>query len=234
MPLKKWIKSANYAIEGILHAAKTQRHMRYHLIAAIIVLITGFVTGIGWTDFVVLMTLAIVVISVEMINSSIETITDVLFKEYDPKAKAIKDMAAGAVLIAAIGSVIIGYVILFNPVKEFFQSGLQISKHVKGDIAVVSIVMVLILVVVGKTFFKRGKPLQGGMPSGHAAVGFSIWMIVTLISQNFTNSILVLILAVLIAQSRVSKKIHRPLEVIVGALLGTIVTFLLFQIFAQQ
>jgi len=81
MPLRKWIESTNHAIEGILYAAKTQRHMRYHLYAAMIVLVVSFVLGVSWTEFVVLVTLAIVVISVEMLNTAIEIITDILFKE---------------------------------------------------------------------------------------------------------------------------------------------------------
>ncbi len=233
MPLRKWIQSANHAVEGILHAAKTQRHMRYHLYSAMLVLIVSFVLGISWTEFVVLVTLAIVVISVEMLNTAIETITDILFKEYDQRAKVIKDTAAGAVLITALGAAIIGYVILFEPVKNFFYSGLSVAKHSGADVAVVALVVVLILVVITKTFFGKGQPLMGGMPSGHAAVAFSIWISVTLISESFMPSLLVFIMAILIAQSRVYVGIHKPIEVILGALLGITVTFLLFKIFFE-
>jgi len=232
MPLRKWIKSANYAIEGILHAAKTQRHMRYHLYAAVILLLTGFILGISWSDFVILITLSIIVISVEMINTALETITDILFKDYDPRAKAIKDIAAGAVLIAALGAALIGYVILSKPVEKFFENGLVIAKHSKGDIAVVALVVVLIMVVITKTFFERGKPLKGGMPSGHSAVAFSMWMTVTMITEHFVASLLALAMAVLIAQSRVYVGIHKPLEVVMGGLLGSSITFLLFKIFS--
>lgn len=232
MPLRKWIKSANYAIEGILHAAKTQRHMRYHLYAAVILLLTGFILGISWSDFVILITLSIIVISVEMINTALETITDILFKDYDPRAKAIKDIAAGAVLIAALGAALIGYVILSKPVEKFFEHGLLIAKHSKGDIAVVALVVVLIMVVITKTFFERGKPLKGGMPSGHSAVAFSMWMTVTMITEHFIASLLALAMAVLIAQSRVYVGIHKPLEVVMGGILGSSITFLLFKIFS--
>ena len=232
MPLRKWIQSANHAIEGILHASKTQRHMRYHLYAAIFILLLGFVLGISWTDFALLIILAIVVLSVEMLNTTIEVITDVLFKEYDIKAKEIKDIAAGAVLITALGAVIIGYGILYEPVKEFFQTGLNIAKHSESDVAVVAIIIVLILVVITKAFFGKGEPLRGGLPSGHAAVSFSIWTSVVLISESFTPSLLVLIMAIIIAQSRVSIGIHKPWEVVLGALLGTTVTFLLFKVFS--
>ena len=232
MPLRRWIKSANHAIEGILHAARTQRHMRYHLYAAMLLLIVSFVVGVSWTEFVVLITLAIVVISVEMLNTAIETITDILFKEYDQRAKIIKDTAAGAVLITASGAVIIGYIILYEPVKKYFNSGLSVAKHTEADVAVVALVVVLILVVITKAFFGKGEPLRGGLPSGHAAVAFSIWMSVTLISESFLPSLLVLIMAIVIAQSRVYVGIHKPVEVILGALLGMTVTFLLFKVFS--
>ena len=232
MPLRQWIKSANHAIEGILHAARTQRHMRYHLYAAILVLICSFVVGVNWSEFVVLVTLSIMVISIEMLNTAIEIITDILFKEYDQRAKIIKDTAAGAVLISAIGAVIIGYIILFEPVKNFFYNGLAVAKHTGTDIAVVSLLVVLILVVITKSFFGRGEPLRGGLPSGHAAVAFSMWVSVTLISESFMPSLLVLVMAVLIAQSRVYVGIHKPIEVILGALLGVTVTFLLFKVFS--
>ena len=232
MPLRKWIKSANHAIDGILHAAKTQRHMRYHLYASVIILITAFVLGVRGTDFVLLVTLATLVISVEMINTSVEIITDILFKEYDPRAKAIKDTAAGAVLITAIGAVLIGYILLFEPARDFFHEGLVIAKRSEPDIAVVALVVVLILVVITKSLLGKGAPLRGGMPSGHAAVSFSIWIAVTLLTESFIASMLVLIMAVSIAQSRVDVGIHKPREVVFGALLGIIVTFLLFKIFS--
>ncbi len=232
MPLRKWIQSANNAIEGILHAVKTQRHMRYHFFASIAVLIASFMLGISWSDFAILVILTVVVISVEMINTAIETITDILFKEYDKKAKEIKDIAAGAVLITAIGAAVIGYIILFEPIKKIFYAGLNIAKHAGSDIAAVSLIVVLILVVITKAFFGKGKPLRGGMPSGHAAVAFSVWIAVTLITESFMPSILVLTMAILIAQSRVYVGVHKPVEVIVGALLGISVTFLLFKIFS--
>jgi diacylglycerol kinase (ATP) len=206
--------------------------MRYHLYASIIVLIASFLLGISWTEFSVLVILTVVVLSIEMLNTSIEVITDVLFKEYDQRAKTIKDIAAGAVLISAMGAAVIGYVILFEPVKNLFYRGLGAAKHAPSDISVVALVVVLILVVITKAFFGKGEPLRGGMPSGHAAVSFSIWIAVTMISESFMPSMLVFIMAILIAQSRVSVGVHRPVEVLVGALLGISVTFLLFKVFS--
>ena len=232
MPLRKWIKSANYAIEGILHAAKTQRHMRYHLYAAVLILLLSFSIGVSWVEFTALVVLSILVISIEMINTAIESITDVLFKDYDPRAKAIKDIAAGSVLITAMGAVVIGYIILFEPLKDMFYSGIRIVKHTEGDVAIVALVIVLILVVITKAYLGKGQPLRGGMPSGHAAVAFSIWVAITFLTESFMPSVLVFIMAIFIAQGRVHVGIHKPLEVILGALLGSTITFLLFKLFS--
>jgi diacylglycerol kinase (ATP) len=206
--------------------------MRYHLYAAILVLIASFMLGLSRHEFVVLVLLSIVVLSIEMVNTAIEAITDVIFKEYDEKAKEIKDIAAGAVLIIALGAAIIGYIILYEPVKKFFYTGLDIAQHTESDIAIVALVVILILVVITKVFFGRGEPLRGGMPSGHAAVAFSIWIAVTFLTESFMPSLLVFIMAIFIAQSRVNIGIHKPLEVILGGLLGITVTFLLFKIFS--
>jgi len=206
--------------------------MRYHFYAAILILILSFSIGISWSEVVVIITLSILVLSVEMLNSALETITDILFREYDERAKRIKDMAAGAVLITAAGAAVIGFIILYEPVKNFFYTGLNIAKHAESDVAIAALIVVLILVVLTKSFFGKGEPLRGGMPSGHAAVAFSIWVAVTFISESFMPSLLVFIMAILIAQGRVSTGVHKPREVLLGALLGIAVTFFLFKIFS--
>ena len=231
MPLRRWFESANHAINGILHASKTQRHIRYHLYAVILVLILSFLLGIKRVEFLVLIVMAIIVVSAEMFNTAIEEIVDVLYREYDKKAKVIKDVAAGAVFITALGAAVTGYIILFKPLKGLFLDGMIIAHNSEENIAVIALIIVLVLVVVTKAYFGRGLPLEGGMPSGHAAFSFSVWVAATLISGNFIVSLLVLVLAVSIAQSRVYVGVHRAWEVILGAMLGIVVTFLLFKLF---
>jgi len=231
MPLRKWVESANYAIEGILHAAKTERHLRYHFYAAVLILLLSLILGITRSEFIAIAIVAIIVLSVEMLNTAIEATVDIIFKEYDNRAKIIKDIAAGAVLTASIGAAVVGYIIFLPYLKNTFENGLKIAKHSREDVAIISFVVLLILVIITKTFFGKGSPLRGGMPSGHAAVAFSIWVAVTFLSEAFLPSFLILILAVLVAQSRVSIGVHKPWEVILGALLGSVVTFFLFKLF---
>jgi len=232
LPLRKWFESANYAINGILHASKTQRHMRYHLYASMLALILSLIIGVRGTEFLIIIALAVMVIATEMLNTAIEDIVNVLFTDYDKRAKVIKDIAAGAVLITSIGAAVIGYIILFKPLRDLFYNGLSVAKQTEDTIAVISLIAVLIMVVITKSFFGRGTPLKGGMPSGHAAVAFSVWVAIVFLSENFVISLLVLLMAVLIAQSRVYVGIHKPWEVILGALLGSTITFALFKLFS--
>lgn len=231
MPLKRWIKSANFAIEGILHGAKTERHLRYHLYAAASVLILSYIIGVSREDFLIIALVTIMVLLAELLNTSIEAVTDLLSPEKTEKARIAKDVAAGAVLITAFGAAIVGYIILMPYLKRWFQEGFYIAKHSGEEVSVISLVIVLILVVITKAYMGRGSPLRGGMPSGHAAIAFSMWVIVTFTTGSFISSILSFVLASLVAASRVMQRIHSLWEVILGGLMGATVTYLLFKIF---
>lgn len=105
--LKKWFKSANFAIEGILHAAKTQRHLRYHFYTAAFVLLLIYILGISRFEFLIITLSAIAVLLAEMFNTAIETVVDIISPEESEKARIAKDIAAGAVLITAFGVAVI-------------------------------------------------------------------------------------------------------------------------------
>jgi diacylglycerol kinase (ATP) len=93
----------------------------------------------------------------------------------------------------------------------------------------------VILVIAVKAYTGRGTPLRGGLPSGHAAVAFAGWMAVTLILEDSTRLFLIssvtFIMALLVAQTRVESGVHSSSEVASGAVLGALVTLLLFQVF---
>lgn len=232
MPLRRWIKSANFAIEGILHGAKTQRHLRYHLCAAAFVLILSYVLGISRIDFVIISLAVILVLLAELLNTAVEATVDLLSPDHSENARIAKDVAAGAVFITALGAAVIGYIIWFPYIRSAFQQGFRIAKHSSEEISVISFVLVLILVVITKAYSGKGAPLKGGMPSGHSAFAFSVWVAVTYITGSFIASLLCLALAVLIASSRIVSKIHSAWEVVLGGLMGASLTFLMFKIFS--
>jgi diacylglycerol kinase (ATP) len=232
MPLRQWLRSANFAIEGILHGAKTQRHLRYHFFSAAIALFVSYILGVSKMEFIMISLAVILVLSAEMLNSAIESVVDLLSPQYSEKARVAKDLAAGAVFITAFGAAVLGYIILFPYIQFFFHRGFYIARHSPEEISLIAFVLVLIFVVISKSYFGKGHPLSGGMPSGHAALAFSVWVSVTYVSGDFLVSALCFVLAVIIAQSRVAAKVHSPREVAVGALMGSLLTFFLFRIFS--
>jgi diacylglycerol kinase (ATP) len=232
MPLRKWIKSTNFAIEGILHGAKTQRHLRYHFFSAAFVLFLSYLLGVTRIEFVVISLSVMLVITAEMLNSAVEVVVDILSPEYSESARVAKDIAAGAVLISAFGAAVLGYIILFPYLKTLFTDGFSIARHSKEEIALIAVILVMILVIIIKSHFGKGHPLSGGMPSGHSALAFSIWVSVTYLTANFLISLLCFMLAVWVAQSRLAVKAHNAWEVILGALMGAALTFLLYRIFS--
>jgi diacylglycerol kinase (ATP) len=232
VPFRQWLKSTNFAIEGILHAARTQRHVRYHYFSAAVVLLISYILGVSRIEFLIITLSVIAVFLAEMFNTAVEVIVDIVSPEQSEKARIAKDIAAGAVLVTAFGVAVIGYIILFPYLRDAFHKGLHITKHSKEEIALIAFIIVIILVVMTKAYFGRGLPLRGGMPSGHASLAFSAWVATTYITENFIASLLTFIIAVIIAQSRVMTRAHTIWEVILGSLMGASVTFLLFRIFS--
>ena len=230
--MRQWIKSANFAIEGILHGTKTQRHLRYHLLSAAFVLILSYVLGISRNDFLIVALAVIAVLLAELLNTAIEALVDMVSPEQSDKAKIAKDVAAGAVLTTAFGAAVIGYLVLLPYIREGFQKGFRIAKHSAEDISIMAVTLVLILVVVTKAYFGRGTPLRGGIPSGHSALAFALWVVVIYTTGSAAASIVAFVLASLIAASRVRLKIHTPWEVVLGGVMGAFLTVVLFQVFS--
>ncbi|MBU5265891.1 diacylglycerol kinase family protein [Virgibacillus proomii] len=100
-----------YAWQGILFVIRNERNFRLHLLAAVIVIFIGTLLHLSMLEWVVIIVAIANVLITEMINSALEAIMDYLSLEFHPAIKQIKDMAAGAVLIAAIAAAVIGCII---------------------------------------------------------------------------------------------------------------------------
>ena len=103
------LESFNYAFEGIIHVLRTHRNMRIHFVVAAVVLIVAFAAGVTNYELIALLLSIAFVLIAEMINSALESAIDVATTSFDPHAKLGKDIAAGAVLIATVNAVAIGY-----------------------------------------------------------------------------------------------------------------------------
>lgn len=107
----KFLRSFGFASEGVLHGLKTERHLKFHYFAATFVIIAGILTGLTKTEWFVVIILIGGMLSLELMNTAVERVVDLITSERHHLAKQAKDLAAGAVLIYAIVSAIIGLMI---------------------------------------------------------------------------------------------------------------------------
>jgi len=183
------IDSFNYAFEGIIHVLRTQRNLRIHFLAA--VLVFGAAIAVGVTR--------------------------------------LQLMA----LVLAIAFVLVGFLVFSSAAGQRATHVLDRVRDAPADITLVALVLVVLIVLATKAWTGRGTPLRGGLPSGHAAIAFAAWVAVTYLvgsDHRFVVSGLALIMAVLVAQTRVESGIHSSLEVAYGAAIGALVTLVVFQL----
>ncbi len=224
------IDSFNNAINGIIYAVRTQRNMRIHCLAAILILILSLFYDLQRAELLVLFLTISMVIFAELINTAIEEVVDIIVDEFHPRAKIVKDVAAGAVLVTAFNAVVIGYLIFFDKIEPAATSIMNKLNNSPIHIVFIGVLITLIIILILKAYFKTGTPLQGGMPSGHSALAFSILTAVWILTQDIKIFTLSLVLSLLVVQSRVEAKIHSILEVIIGAFVGVLIMLMLFQL----
>jgi diacylglycerol kinase (ATP) len=228
------LESFNYAFEGVIHVLRTQRNMRLHFLIAALVLAAGVVVGVRRFELIALLLAIAFVLIAEMINTAVEHTIDVATTSFDPMAKLAKDIAAGAVLIASVNAVAIGYLVFAHRIGDRSTRVLERVRDVPITLTLIALVLTIIVVLVTKALTGRGTPLRGGLPSGHAALAFAGWMAATYAvgdsNHQFLISSLTLIMALLVAQTRVESGVHSALEVAYGGALGALVTLVVFQL----
>ncbi len=228
------LESFNYAFEGVIHVLRTQRNMRIHFLIAVVVLALAVVVGVTRFELIALLLAIVFVLIAEMINTAIEHAIDVATTSFDPMAKLAKDIAAGAVLIASVNAVAIGYLVFAHRVGDRSTRVLDRVRDVPITLTLIALVLTMIVVIATKAMTGRGTPLRGGLPSGHAAIAFAGWMAATYAvadsNHQFLISSLTLVMALLVAQTRVESGVHSVLEVAYGGALGALVTLVVFQL----
>jgi diacylglycerol kinase (ATP) len=230
------LESFNFAFEGIIHVLRTQRNMRIHFAIAAAVLIAALALGVDKGELIALMLAISFVLIAEMINTALEAGIDVATTSFDPLAKLAKDIAAGAVLIATVNAVAIGYLVFSDQIANRSSRLIERLRDAPAELTLIALVLTIFVVIGTKAYTGRGTPLRGGLPSGHAAVAFGGWMAITQVIGESTHwflvSSLAFLMAILVAQTRVESGIHSFLEVTYGGLLGALSVLVIFQVFA--
>jgi diacylglycerol kinase (ATP) len=233
-PRPSVFESFNYAIEGVIHVLRTQRNMRIHFAVAVVVLAVAVAVGVAKLELIALLLAIAFVLVAEMVNSAIEGAIDVSTTSFDPNAKLAKDIAAGAVLIASVTALGVGYLVFSHAAAHRSARLLDRVRDAPAEITLAALILVVLIVIATKAWTGRGTPLRGGLPSGHSALAFAGWMAATYVindDHRFLISSLTFIMALLVAQTRVEAGVHSALEVLYGGVLGALITLVVFQVF---
>ncbi len=103
--------SFGYAFSGLAYCFRTQRNFRIHLSIALAAALLGVLLGLSGVEWAVFVAMVVLVLVAEMVNTMVESLVDMVTTEYHPLAKVAKDVAAGVVLLTAIGAVAVGLLI---------------------------------------------------------------------------------------------------------------------------
>ena len=122
LSIKRLRKSFGYAFKGIDDVIKHEPNMKIHVVVAILVVIMAFILKVSIIEWIILVLLIGAVLAAETINTTIENLVDMYTKEYDEKAKIVKDTAAGTVHILAITSAIIGLIKIIPKIIYLLES----------------------------------------------------------------------------------------------------------------
>ncbi|HTL70054.1 MAG TPA: diacylglycerol kinase [Candidatus Eisenbacteria bacterium] len=228
---RSFLESLNEAVEGFLYVVKSERNMRIHFLIAFFVLLTAVFLGVGRIEWMMLCGAASLVLVAEMVNTAIEETVDLLKKEFDPAARIIKHVSAGAVLVAVVNSIVVGFFIFSRYWNDPFAAFVSRVRYAPEHVLFVSVAVSVFLVIAGKAFARRGTPLRGGPISGHTAVAFAFWTAVAVTHTSYPVIGGTFLLALFVAYMRVRSGIHSWVEVVAGAALGVSVTALFFKLF---
>ena len=231
-PRRHALSGFKYAQEGILHCFRTQMHMRFHFIMLVFVLLAGLAMKLEARDMLSITFATTLVIVMEMVNTAIEKLVDLIADSYNPVAKLVKDVSAAAVLLAALNAVFAGVLIFFSA-GHMTEVQDSIAKQLSSDVmrvVIVGLVLLTLVVIISKLLSKTGTPWHGGIISGHSAIGFLLAMTIFFTTTNTLIAFLAILLAILVAQSRVEAGVHSIREVIFGAMLAILLTALVYRV----
>lgn len=116
----KTIKSFRFAFHGLYLVLRFENNTRFHLFASLAVVIAGFVVELSFLEWAIILTQIGLVWTAEVFNTALEKLVDLVSPEFNPKAGAIKDIAAAAVLVTSIMAAVIGLLIFGRKFLQLF------------------------------------------------------------------------------------------------------------------
>lgn len=221
----RWLRSFQYAYEGIQYALATQRNMKIHIFISFIVLLSALLIHLPKLEILFIILSITLVIVTELINTAVEKTVDLAMPERHPTAKIAKDLAAASVLVSAVFAIAVGAIVFFDPIDRWFHQSQLAEETISPGAVWIYLGLVFLTVIVLETRFSNSRNFR---PSIWTAIAFSISTFITLISVNTLVSLLSFSLSFLFGVLLYAKR-NRPLPVLLfGAAIGVAITGLAF------
>lgn len=168
-PPTSFYRSVLHAWNGLIHTVVHQRNMRMHMISGLLVGLVGSGIPLGLAEKVTLIFCVLLVLFAEMLNSALEQLVDLAIQQFDEKAKLTKDIAAAAVLVLAIGTVVLFAAVLVHNADVIFKNLPAIQRQVLFGVPLVFLG--------GALMHERIKPIWVDVLLALAALG--LWALMT-------------------------------------------------------
>jgi hypothetical protein len=232
---QKFLKGFDYAYEGIVWAINHEKNMKFHMISLAILLVASLFFNLSRVEMITLVFAVCFVLAFELINTSLEQAVNLASKgKYSPFAKASKDLAAAATFIAALNALFVAYLIFFDKFIDFYNSVIIRIVRRPSHLALITISLVIVVTIFLKGVFYEGHgtAFKGGFVSGHTSVAFGIATIGMFLTVDPLIRLMLVGLALIVAESRYEADIHSMSEIIRGAILGISMAMAIFGIFS--
>ncbi|MDU1828451.1 diacylglycerol kinase [Anaerococcus sp.] len=232
---QKFLKGFDYAYEGLVWAINHEKNMKFHMFALAILLVASLFFNLSRVEMITLVFAVCFVLAFELINTSVEQAVNLASKgKYSSFAKASKDLAAAATFIAALNALFVAYLIFFDKFIDFYNSVIVRIVRRPSHLAIVTLSLVIVVTIFLKGVFYEGHgtAFKGGFVSGHTSIAFGIATISMFLTTDPLIRLMLIGLALIVAESRYEANIHSMAEIIRGAILGTSMAMAIFGIFS--
>ena len=227
---KTFFSAAKNAINGIIHAFKTERNLRIDYIIGVLVFAFSLFFDFTKTEYICLILTIGFVIFAEMINSTVEYIVDLITEEYNLKAKAAKDIAAGAVLVSSGISVIIAYFLFYDKISQASTKLLTAVLSSKIHILFTILFALVILTVILKGIFSKTRNYVKSFPSARVSLSFALSTYLFVITKSFVVGGVAFFLSFLVTSMKHENDKASFLHILFSAMLGILIVLIVYQL----
>jgi len=219
------------AINGIIHVFKTERNLRIDYLIGATVLFLSLFFDFTKTEIICLILTVGFVIFAEMINSTVEYMTDLITEQYNEKARAAKDIAAGGVLMATGAAVLVAYFLFADKIKGASTMLLADVLGSRGHVLVTILFISVILTIIFKgVFSKKPSNFVEAFPSTRVTISFALATYLYIITKSFIVGGVSFALGIIIYSLKKETDKVSTLHVLLSAMLGVLIVLIIYQL----